>query len=184
LISPEQGKGPQMSDAFDNLIERQSPPSTKAATDYLATSGATAISIIQTDGVCAFHITLKIDQEAISTHWLPEAVATPVIKSARHHAGKTTDIDAAIAALHQAATDHRATLMHTPSCWNARAARSKGSTLDARDRRAGAVQQGIQTAAHRGHRKRFRLHDQQGCLGAVADRPDLAARRRAATFGW
>jgi hypothetical protein len=111
LISPEQGKGPQMCDAFDNLIERQSPPSTKAATDYLATSGATAISIIQTDGVCAFRIALTIDREAISTHWLPEAVATPVIKSARHHAGKTTDIDAAIAALHQAATDHRATLM-------------------------------------------------------------------------
>jgi len=99
-----------MSDAFDNLIERQSPPSTKAATEYLAASGATAISIIQTDGVCAFRIALKIDQDAISTHWLPEAVATPVVKSARHHAGKTTDIDATIAALHQAATDRRATL--------------------------------------------------------------------------
>jgi hypothetical protein len=83
---------------------------TKAATDYLAASGATAISIIEAKGVCAFRIGLKIDQNAVAVYWLPEPNAALIVKQVRRDAGRTPDADVATAALHRAAADNRTTL--------------------------------------------------------------------------
>jgi hypothetical protein len=98
----------------------------KAATDYLAASGALPISIIEADGVCTFR--LKVDPAAISTHWVREAEAVVVIKSARQLAGKTPDADAAVAALHRAAGDQRITL--TPHATAMERAGSVAKRLD------------------------------------------------------
>ncbi len=43
---------------------------TKAATDYLAASGATAISVIRSEGGSTFRIGHKIDPAALSIHWV------------------------------------------------------------------------------------------------------------------
>jgi hypothetical protein len=55
-------------------------PDTKAAINYLAASGATAITITITevDGVCTFHVGSKIDPRAVSVQWLPETAARAV----------------------------------------------------------------------------------------------------------
>jgi hypothetical protein len=51
-------------------------------------SGATAISIIETEGICSFRVGLKIDQNAVSVSCLPETVAAAVVKSARSTAAR------------------------------------------------------------------------------------------------
>jgi hypothetical protein len=82
----------------------------KAAREYLKASGAVAISIIQAEGAaCTFQAGHK---NAVSVFWLhTEALAAAVIKAARQIAGKSClDVDAALAALHRAAADNRATL--------------------------------------------------------------------------
>jgi hypothetical protein len=50
-------------------------PDTKVAIAYLTASGATAITIVETDGVCSFHVGHKIDPHAVSVQWLPETTA-------------------------------------------------------------------------------------------------------------
>jgi hypothetical protein len=83
---------------------------TKAATQYLVASGATAISVIDLDGVCTFQIGVKIGPDAVETQWLPERAAPAIVKRARHNAGNGADRAAAIAALHGAAAAQRVTL--------------------------------------------------------------------------
>src|SRR5450432_4136689 len=81
----------------------------KAARDYLKASGAGPISVVAIDGVCSFQA--KIDPNAVAVYWLCETEAAAVIKTARQIAGKSCpDVDAAVAALHRAAADNRATL--------------------------------------------------------------------------
>src|SRR5260370_19634436 len=57
-------------------------PDTKAAIKYLEASGATAITIVEIDGVCSFHVGSKIDLHAVSVQWLPEANARAVARQA------------------------------------------------------------------------------------------------------
>jgi hypothetical protein len=83
---------------------------TKAAIQYLVASGATAISVVDLDGVCTFQIAVKINAHAVETQWLPETAAPAIVKQARHDAGKAADRAAAIAALHGAAAAQRVTL--------------------------------------------------------------------------
>jgi hypothetical protein len=83
---------------------------TKAAIDYLKASGATSISIIEVHGVCRFQVGHKIDPAAGLIQWLPETMAPKIVKLARRHAGNNPDAARAMAALHQAAKDHRVTL--------------------------------------------------------------------------
>jgi hypothetical protein len=83
---------------------------TKTAIDYLSTSGATAISIIETEGVCSFRVGLKIDQNAVSVYWVRETDARSIVKHARRDAGRSPDAARAGRALAQAAADHRQTL--------------------------------------------------------------------------
>jgi hypothetical protein len=82
----------------------------------------------------------------------PETVAAAVVKSARQHGGKTPNVDVALAALHQAASDHRATL--TPHAVAVERAGDAVKRLDAyigSMRGTGAlVQQGIQTETTEG----------------------------------
>jgi hypothetical protein len=51
----------------------------KATTDYLAASGATAIAVIEIDGVCAFRIGHKVDF-AISVQWALSTMARSIVK--------------------------------------------------------------------------------------------------------
>jgi hypothetical protein len=85
-------------------------PDTKAAVAYLTASGATAITITEIDGVCAFHVGTKIDPGAVSVQWLPETNARAVVRQARKHAGSSPDAATAMGALKQAADTLRATL--------------------------------------------------------------------------
>jgi hypothetical protein len=50
-------------------------PDDRAALAYLAASGATAITITEHDGVCAFRLGSKIDPRAVMVQWLPETNA-------------------------------------------------------------------------------------------------------------
>jgi hypothetical protein len=50
-------------------------PNRKRTMEYLAASGATAISIIEIDGVCTFRVGTKIDPRAVSVQWITEANA-------------------------------------------------------------------------------------------------------------
>jgi hypothetical protein len=56
-------------------MQRAMTNTTKAATDYLAASGATAICVIQSEGGCTFRSGTKIDQSALSIYWLREEQA-------------------------------------------------------------------------------------------------------------
>jgi hypothetical protein len=85
-------------------------PNTKAAIAYLIASGATAISVIETEAGCAFRIGSKIDPRAVSAQWLPEANARAVMLKARRVAGARPDGSKAARALAQAAADQRVTL--------------------------------------------------------------------------
>src|ERR1700716_2777920 len=88
----------------------QRSPDTKAAVEYLIAFGATAITIVEIDGVCAFHTGHKIDPRAVSVQWLPETHARAVVRQARRDAGRNPDAATAARALAQAAADHRQTL--------------------------------------------------------------------------
>lgn len=88
----------------------QRPSGTKAAIEYLVASGATAISITEQDGVCAFHVGHKIDPHAVSIQWVLETQARAIVKQARRDAGASPDAATAGRALAQAAADQRATL--------------------------------------------------------------------------
>jgi hypothetical protein len=88
----------------------QKAPDTKAAVAYLVASGATAISIVEIEGACAFRLGHKIDPRAISAHWLNRSNATAISRQARKHAGVSPDAATAGRALAQAAADHRQTL--------------------------------------------------------------------------
>jgi hypothetical protein len=85
-------------------------PNTKAAVAYLVASGATAISIVEIEGACAFRLGHKIDPNAISVHWLNRTNAMAISRQARKHAGVSPDAVTAGRALSQAAADHRQTL--------------------------------------------------------------------------
>src|ERR1700687_1036985 len=85
-------------------------PNTRAAVEYLIASGATAISIVEIDGVCSFHVGHKIDPRAISVQWAPETKARAIVRQARRDAGRSPDAATAARALAQAAADHGQTL--------------------------------------------------------------------------
>jgi hypothetical protein len=85
-------------------------PDTKAAITYLIASGATAISIVEIEGACAFRVGQKINPNAISVHWLNRSNATAISRQARKHAGVSPDAVTAGRALARAATDQRVTL--------------------------------------------------------------------------
>jgi hypothetical protein len=85
-------------------------PDTKAAINYLIASGATAISVIETEAGCTFRIGAKLLARSVAIFWIMEVDAKPVVTSARKIAGKGAGGDAAVAALHRAATDLRAVL--------------------------------------------------------------------------
>jgi hypothetical protein len=81
-------------------------PDTKGAIQYLQASGAVAISIVEVDGTVAFRIG-KIDQRAVAIFWIMQSDAKPVVALARR---KSTGNKVPVEALHQAATEKRATL--------------------------------------------------------------------------
>jgi hypothetical protein len=85
-------------------------PDTKAAINYLTASGATAITITEVDGVCAFHVSTKTLARSVAISWIMEVDAKPVVALARKRAGNGAGGDIAVAALHRAASDRRATL--------------------------------------------------------------------------
>jgi hypothetical protein len=85
-------------------------PDTKAAIKYLEASGATAITIVEIDGVCSFHVGSKIDPHAVSVQWLPAAKARSIAMKARNLAGANPDAATAARVLAQAAADQRVTL--------------------------------------------------------------------------
>jgi hypothetical protein len=89
-------------------------PDTKAAIEYLCASGATAISIVEIDGVCAFRVGTKIDPNAVEIYWLTAAQAKPLARLARKEAGRHQDIATASAALARAAAALRAILTPYP----------------------------------------------------------------------
>jgi hypothetical protein len=85
-------------------------PDTKAAIAYLTASGAVAISVIATETGCTFRIGTKMLARSVATFWIMEVDSKPVVTSARKIAGKGAGGDAAVAALHRAASDKRAVL--------------------------------------------------------------------------
>jgi hypothetical protein len=85
-------------------------PDAKAAITYLIASGATAISIVEIEGACAFRLGHKIDPNAIAVHWLNRPNAMAISRQARRDAGHSPDAATAGRALAQAAADHRQTL--------------------------------------------------------------------------
>jgi hypothetical protein len=80
-------------------------PNTKAAINYLAASGAVAITINEIDVVCAFRVGTKTLARSVATFWIMEVDSKPVVAPARKIAGKSRGAAEAIAALHRAATD-------------------------------------------------------------------------------
>jgi hypothetical protein len=85
-------------------------PDTRAAVNYLIASGATAISIIETETGCSFRVGHKIDPRAVEICWLTAARAKPLVRLARKQAGRHPNVATASAALAQAAAALRATL--------------------------------------------------------------------------
>jgi hypothetical protein len=85
-------------------------PDTRAAVNYLIASGATAISIIETETGCSFRVGHKIDPRAVEICWLTAAQAKPLVRLARKQAGRHPNVATASAALAQAAAALRATL--------------------------------------------------------------------------
>jgi hypothetical protein len=79
-------------------------PDTKAAIKYFEASGAVAISVVEVDGTVAFRIGGKIDPRAVAIFWIMQSDARAVVTLARKQNGD------AVEALHQAATEKRATL--------------------------------------------------------------------------
>jgi hypothetical protein len=88
----------------------RAPASSKVAINYLAASGATAITIIETETGCTFRIGTKVLARSVAIFWIMEVDAKPVVTSARKIAGSGAGGNAAISALHQAANELRATL--------------------------------------------------------------------------
>jgi hypothetical protein len=99
-----------MTDADVSDARPASSPDTKAAITYLIASGATAISIVEIEGACAFRLGHKIDPNAIEIYWLTAAQAKPLARLARKEAGRHPDIATASAALARAAAALRAVL--------------------------------------------------------------------------
>jgi hypothetical protein len=82
----------------------------KAAIGYLVASGATAISVIETETGCTFRVGTTIDPNAVEIYWLKAAQAAPLARLARKEAGRHPDVATARAALARAAGALRATL--------------------------------------------------------------------------
>jgi hypothetical protein len=107
--------------------EIRKPPcraiTSKEAVAYLAASGATAITIIEINGICEFRVGIKIDPHAVSVQWISATLAPSIVKQARHDAGRSPNAVTAGRALAQAAADHRQTLTpHDVAMTRARAA--------------------------------------------------------------
>jgi hypothetical protein len=81
---------------------------TKAALRYLEASGARAISITTGRGHVVIAVGFKTD--AVEVFWLSAAKARAVAAKARKIAGDAVDVEAVVAALHEAAVQCRATL--------------------------------------------------------------------------
>ena len=105
----------------------------KAAINYLTSSGATAICIIENESGCTFRTGAKAADTAgvcvPTTVWVSASLATAVARRARKLAGDSPDVATATEALAQAAADHRATL--TPDDVAIERARSAGRKLNA-----------------------------------------------------
>jgi hypothetical protein len=82
-------------------------PDTKAAINYLVASGATAISIVEIEGGCAFRLGHKIDPNAVEIYWLTAAQAKPLARLARKEVARHPDIATASAALALDPVAHR-----------------------------------------------------------------------------
>jgi hypothetical protein len=97
----------------------------KAAIKYLEASGATAISLIETETGCAFRVGSKIDSHAVSVQWIPEPKALAVARRARRLAGNDPDSATAARALARAAADLGAMLTHHIAMTRARDAAAR-----------------------------------------------------------
>ena len=87
--------GMTMTDVDIGCPGRSRSPGTKAAVAYLAASGATAISLIEVDGVCTISIWLKIDPHALSVQWVS---ARPLLVGAKRSSSLATPkLSAAVA---------------------------------------------------------------------------------------
>src|SRR5258707_1857020 len=62
-------------------------PDTKAAIAYLGASGATAISVIETEAGCTFRVGTKLLARSVAIFWIMEVDAKPVVALARKIAG-------------------------------------------------------------------------------------------------
>jgi hypothetical protein len=102
-------------------------PDTKAAIRYLEASGATAISVIETETGCTFHVGTKIEHAA-AIFWIIATEAKPIVRQARKLAGPRPDIATTEAALHEAASSLRSTL--TPHAAAIQRARKASQKLD------------------------------------------------------
>jgi hypothetical protein len=83
-------------------------PDTKAAINYLAASGAVAISITaDADGIA---MSVGIKRDAVAAYWLPETMVRSVAAKARNIMGDAGGVDEAISALQEAAAKCAVTL--------------------------------------------------------------------------
>jgi hypothetical protein len=137
-------------------------PDDRAGLAYLAASGATAITITEHDGVCAFRLGSKIDPRAVMVQWLPETNAREIVKQARRDAGRSPDAATAGRALAQAAADHGAVLTpHAAAMARAGDAAARLNSYMDSLRGTGRLREftrTLQTAALGGGIKRARLH--------------------------
>jgi hypothetical protein len=85
-------------------------PDTRGALRYLACSGVRAISITDGPGGVVIAVGIKINPAAAAVYWMPAAKARSIAARARKIAGDAVDVEAVVAALHEAATELRATL--------------------------------------------------------------------------
>jgi hypothetical protein len=83
-------------------------PDTRAALKYLEVSGVNAISITTGNGHVVLAVGYKPD--AVAAFWLSADKARAVAARARKIAGDAPDVEGAVAALHEAAVQCRATL--------------------------------------------------------------------------
>src|SRR5260221_1218116 len=70
---------------------------TKAAINYLIASGATAISVIETEAGCTFRIGAKLLARSVALFWIMEVDAKPAVTPERKIASKGTASDAPVA---------------------------------------------------------------------------------------
>src|SRR6267378_2361725 len=124
--------------------QRRSPDG-RAAIEYLLSSGAVAISLIEVDGAYVFRtgpLAKSRDIPSGRIFWISAQQAKPIVRLARKLAGPRPNLTSALAALHEAVAQERTALTeHATAIGRASAAVAKLDNYFEAMRRSGQLAQ-------------------------------------------